>query len=999
MSESYTVKLKAGKYMRPVTITREGTRLFLKFGFCRTLMEEVKAMEGARWHGFDEVNPRKQWSIKDCARNRFQLQYLAHPGSNDPENPYRLYDAPLVEFTPEPRKCYRCREAGNLDCRVCGGEGVVCPYQHQVMMIRAWLTYRQCEWAAEMGTGKTLAAIICMEQSKRTDMLWVGPKSALHSVKLEFEAWQAKVIPRFYTYDGLKKLVETWPEGKPPPELVVFDEASRLKNPTAQRTQAAMHLTEAMRRHWGREAWVLEMTGSPAPKSPADWFAQAEIACPGFVREGTHEKFKRRLAIIKNEQSLAGGAYPKLVTWRDDPRKCDECGEFRESPQHDPAHLADGGDAHAFRPSVDEVSLLYKRLKGLVHVFFKKDCFSGDVEALTQDGPKRLRDLAVNGEATLYVQTSEGMRWLKCQVKSFGQQDTYPVTFGDGNTVRATLRHQWLTLPDRRARDQQLRRKMTYQLQLGKDQLPLAPIELPEVDWEGYAHGFVFGDGTMQGESHTCVPLYGHDVDLKPLLLKYGELGYQKRKNWQQYLDCVYSLPGHWKDLPKNPTRGYALGFVLGLVSADGFVNEHVQIYQADYDVICRVRSLATYAGLRCQRVRVARFESPFDGSDKPLFVFTMSNYNLRPDLFLRRDQQAKYVQRGRRVATTVTEVDYSQKRTEEVFCAVVPFYQNFTLANGVISSNCLDLPDKVYRLIECKPSQSTLNAARAIVAKCPSAAQALILLRELSDGFQYAQEWAGEKQCPRCFGTKRVEEPYDKADPDNFPTEDEVFAGHRQYIDEATGEWVAGQKLDMATRVVDCPYCAGSGKVPDYKTSAVQVPCPKEDALRDLLDEHDDVGRIVVFAGFTGSVERCVSTCQSAGWTTIRVDGRGWSSTLPGKPTDLLKTFQLGQEEHPRVAFVGQPGAAGMGLNLTASPTIVYYSNDFNSESRIQSEDRCHRPGMDKNRGCTIVDLCHLPSDLYVLNNLRNKRRLQDMTMGQFRETVSSMMDGVRYM
>lgn len=70
------------------------------------------------------------------------------------------------------------------------------------------------------------------------------------------------------------------------------------------------------------------------------------------------------------------------------------------------------------------------------------------------------------------------------------------------------------------------------------------------------------------------------------------------------------------------------------------------------------------------------------------------------------------------------------------------------------------------------------------------------------------------------------------------------------------------------------------------------------------------------------------------------------------------------------------------MGLTLTASKFICYYSNDYNAESRQQSEDRIHRAGMDTNVAPTIIDLIHLPTDLMVLENLRNKKDLQHMTL-----------------
>ena len=86
------------------------------------------------------------------------------------------------------------------------------------------------------------------------------------------------------------------------------------------------------------------------------------------------------------------------------------------------------------------------------------------------------------------------------------------------------------------------------------------------------------------------------------------------------------------------------------------------------------------------------------------------------------------------------------------------------------------------------------------------------------------------------------------------------------------------------------------------------------------------------------------------------------------------------------------------MGLTLTASPSIVYFSNDFNAESRIQSEDRIHRPGMDVNRGATIYDLIHLPTDRTVLDNLRAKRVLQDMTLGSLNEALLLVGDDILF-
>jgi hypothetical protein len=71
-----------------------------------------------------------------------------------------------------------------------------------------------------------------------------------------------------------------------------------------------------------------------------------------------------------------------------------------------------------------------------------------------------------------------------------------------------------------------------------------------------------------------------------------------------------------------------------------------------------------------------------------------------------------------------------------------------------------------------------------------------------------------------------------------------------------------------------------------------------------------------------------------------------------------------------------------------------VFYSNDFNPESRSQAEDRIHRMGMDENRGCKIVDIYHLPSDTRVREILRDNRKLELMTMGEFSALQVQMQD-----
>ncbi len=252
-----------------------------------------------------------------------------------------------------------------------------------------------------------------------------------------------------------------------------------------------------------------------------------------------------------------------------------------------------------------------------------------------------------------------------------------------------------------------------------------------------------------------------------------------------------------------------------------------------------------------------------------------------------------------------------------------------------------LDLPEKIYQEIELKPSTQTLRLAKLIKKAAPSAAQALIDLRTLSDGFQYTEKLIGTIKCEKCEGTKKI--------------------------------MIDGEKMD-------CIHCSGRGEIKQYERYTAECDTPKIEALNNFLDLKEEDGRLVVFAGFTASIDRVCQTVTKAKWDFIKVDGRGWHSTLgSSNPQELLALF-ADRDNGKKICFVGHPGSAGMGLTLVASDTIIYYSNDFNAESRIQSESRIHRIG---SRGANIIDLVHLPVDKLVIDNLKKKQDLMKVTLG----------------
>ena len=80
---------------------------------------------------------------------------------------------------------------------------------------------------------------------------------------------------------------------------------------------------------------------------------------------------------------------------------------------------------------------------------------------------------------------------------------------------------------------------------------------------------------------------------------------------------------------------------------------------------------------------------------------------------------------------------------------------------------------------------------------------------------------------------------------------------------------------------------------------------------------------------------------------------------------------------------FIGNPKTGGYGLTLTSSHTVVYFSNDYSLEVRMQSEDRAHRIG--QTNKVTYVDLMAEGTiDEKIVKALNNKIDLASQVMGE---------------
>ena len=173
---------------------------------------------------------------------------------------------------------------------------------------------------------------------------------------------------------------------------------------------------------------------------------------------------------------------------------------------------------------------------------------------------------------------------------------------------------------------------------------------------------------------------------------------------------------------------------------------------------------------------------------------------------------------------------------------------------------------------------------------------------------------------------------------------------------------------------------------------------CPKDNALRDLLDQNETHGRIVIAASFQGSIDRVLSICKNRGWAVACVDGRGWRAydnqggvvKLPPASKEKGHPLIRFWTENPgKVAFVANPGSARYGLTLTLAHTLVFFDQGFSAEHRLQMIDRIHRMTMDVELGANIYDLVHLPIDQMILDTLNANRKLELLSLGALGECL----------
>jgi SNF2 family DNA or RNA helicase len=164
--------------------------------------------------------------------------------------------------------------------------------------------------------------------------------------------------------------------------------------------------------------------------------------------------------------------------------------------------------------------------------------------------------------------------------------------------------------------------------------------------------------------------------------------------------------------------------------------------------------------------------------------------------------------------------------------------------------------------------------------------------------------------------------------------------------------------------------------KAAERKVIPVPGPNPKLEEVFAILEEGN--GKAIIWARFTPEIEllrdKIANTYGSASVVTFY----GPDST--DARTRARRDFQ--DPHSPVKYFVGQIKTGGIGLNLTQARDVIYYSNTFSLEDRLQSEDRAHRGGL--KHSVTYHDIVAKSTvDLRILQALRGKKQIANQITG----------------
>ena len=171
-----------------------------------------------------------------------------------------------------------------------------------------------------------------------------------------------------------------------------------------------------------------------------------------------------------------------------------------------------------------------------------------------------------------------------------------------------------------------------------------------------------------------------------------------------------------------------------------------------------------------------------------------------------------------------------------------------------------------------------------------------------------------------------------------------------------------------------------GHVKTDDHQTRSIKNNRIEE--LLSLLEETNDK-KIIIWAVYRYDIQEIEKQLQKK--YGVKSVATFYGDTKAENRQEIVNEFQ--DISSPLRFFVANPQTGGYGLTLTASHTVIYYSNSYDLEIRMQSEDRAHR--ISQTEKVTYIDLIAQKTvDEKIVKSLRNKINLATQVLGEGMKT-----------
>lgn len=147
------------------------------------------------------------------------------------------------------------------------------------------------------------------------------------------------------------------------------------------------------------------------------------------------------------------------------------------------------------------------------------------------------------------------------------------------------------------------------------------------------------------------------------------------------------------------------------------------------------------------------------------------------------------------------------------------------------------------------------------------------------------------------------------------------------------------------AYRHLDASYGAHVGTAPIKMPEAGRLiaDCGKMVVLDPLLRRLKSEGhKCLIYSQFTKVLDILEDYCGKTGFKYVRLDGQ---SALADR-RDIVAEWQTNEE---LFIFLLSTRAGGVGLNLTAADTVIFFDSDWNPTQDLQAMDRAHRLGQER--------------------------------------------------